>query len=534
MKFNWLIAVLLLLFALSMRAEFEWVFLPIQYDNGAQISAARNFVNGKGFVECAVKVQDVSTVVCEKQTWWAIGAPVMLAAVYRLTGDFLIAEFLLRVFGIAMLLWSVGLIYRFLATEISPIAFYFFCIFYAFLFPQFGLTFTSDVLSLAFFIAACGASFYLVFRQNKIIQTVLLAALIGFLLFVTGFSRYAYYSVIPIVPFSLLLASFVKDASRLRIAAAAVLASVIGFFLLLETVLPGHLTAGSHFKNRPGGFFVENLLLFDQFIFKSFLCWDLFAGFVENFGGVVPFLTNAAIWIFSVVLLFPFLQGCVKSFGRLRFENELKPTDYLKLLTLVALLSSILFLALLSVRIPKMFAEDTWTFVSSTRYFLPFIVLFQINIFNYVSSLKRFKQSSLKLLIACYLIFVFALNVGLWTVFRYKTYVVDASRSTHSYRVRTQTQVNAIIDSIEQTEQKPVVLVAHYGTEPLSENRKYLSGLDFYMYTNQIRAAQPTVLLIRLPKKLKQMETDFLNQHNGRKILELPDSDLYRTDILPE
>ncbi len=181
-----------------------------------------------------------------------------------------------------------------------------------------------------------------------------------------------------------------------------------------------------------------------------------------------------------------------------------------------------------------MFEEDTWTFVSSTRYFLPFIVLFQINIFNYVSTLKRFKQFSFKLLIVCYLIFVFALNVGLWAVFRYKIYFADTSRSTHSYRVRTQTEVNALIDLIEQTEQKPVVLVAHYGTEPLSENRKYLSALDFYMYANQVNAAQPTVLLIRLPKKLKQMETDFLNQHSGRKILELPDSDLYRAEILPK
>lgn len=531
MKSSGLIAILLLAFALGMRAEFEWTFLPIQYDNGAQINAARNYLDGKGFVECAVKVADVSAVVCEKQTWWAIGVPVLLAAVYPLVGDFVIAEFLLRVFGIAVLLISVWLIYRKLFAEVSPLSFYFFCIFYAFLFPQYGLTFTSDVLSLAFFLAAGATSFYIIFAQTKILPTILLAALCGFFLFFTGFSRYAYYSVIPVVPFALLLVSFVREPKRLLIAIAAMCASVAGFFLLLNAILPGHLTAANHFKGRPNGFFPEHLLLFDPFVFKSFLCWDLFAGFVENFGGTTAFLVNAAIWIVSAVLLAPFLLGCIRSLRRVWSEREFAPTDYLKLLALVALLSATVFLSLMSLRVAKMYSEDTWTYVSSTRYFLPFIVLFQINVFNYVFSLKSFNKLSLKLVLACFVAFMFALNLGLYVVFRYKAYASQTSRSTHFYRVNTQNQVNDIIEQIRARERKPVALVAHYGTEPLEESIAYLSAIDFYLYADQIKAAQPTVLLIRLPKKLKKIETDFIAEHSGQKILELPDSDLYRTEI---
>lgn len=531
MKSRWLIAILLLLFALGMRAEFEWTFLPIQYDNGAQIAAARSFLDGKGFVECAVKAADVSQTVCEKQTWWAIGVPVLLAAVKPFVKDFVVAEFLLRVFAIAVLLVSVGLIYRLLAPEVSGLPLYFFLLFYAFLFPQYGLTFTSDVLALAFFIAASCCSFYLIFAAPKLSQTVALAALCGFFLFITGFSRYAYYSVIPIVPFAMLLVSFFRDSGRLRIAIAAMLASAAGFFLLLETVLPGHLTAGNHFKDRPSGFFPEHLLLFDPFVFKAFLCWDLFAGFVANFGGAISFLLAAAIWLVSAVLLAPFVASSLRSFSGLWFEKELKPTDYLKILTVVALASSTLFLTLMSLRVAKMYEEDTWTFVSSTRYFLPFIVLFQINLFNYAWSLRRFRKFSLKLVIACFLIFMFAVNVGLWAVFRFKAYAGNASRSTHEFRVSTQNEINQLADSIGEQERKPVVLVAHYGTEPLYEKRKYLSAIDFYMYADKIKASQPTILLIRLPKKLKQMETEFLEKHYGQKILELPDSDLYRTEI---
>jgi hypothetical protein len=526
--------ILLLLFAFALRAEYEATFFPYQFDNGAQLSAARALANHQGLKECAVKAQDISQVVCEEQTWWAIGVPVLLAHAYRITGDFLRAEFLLRCFGLLVLFVSIFFIYRLLIEEVSIISFYLFCLFYALLFPLYlGLTFTSDILALSFFMAACCCSFYLVFAKQKLLSLISLSFVCGFLLFLAGFMRYAYYTVIPIVPFTMFLVSLLKRRKKRLMPSIVVMClSALLFFAVTQIIYPGHFAANSYFRGKANGFFPENLLSLDPFIFKSFVCWDLFAPRIENLGRATSFLANLVIWIISLVLLYPLVASSYRDFRELS-EEELRPTTYLKLLTWVSLLSIILILSYLTIKSPKMYDEDTWTYVATTRYFLPFIVLFQINIFNYVSSLKRLKPASLKSLLAVFLGTAFLLQLTIWVALRYKAYIKQNSTTAFSYRIETQEQVNQLVDSLAQTEKKPVVLVGHYGTEPLNERTSYLSAIEFYMNADRIKALKPTILLIRLPKKLKQLEKDFMASHNGQKLFEFQDSDLYRTDVNP-
>jgi hypothetical protein len=524
--------ILLLLFAFALRAEYEATFFPYQFDNGAQLSAARALANHRGLKECAVKAQDISQVVCEEQTWWAIGVPVLLAHAYRVTGDFLRGEFLLRCFGLLVFFVSILFIYRLLIEEVSIISFYLFSLFYALLFPLYlGLTFTSDILALSFFMAACCCSFYLIFAKQKLLSLIWLSFLCGFLLFLAGFMRYAYYTIIPVVPFAMFLVSLLKRRRKSLIPSIVVMClSVLLFFALTQLIYPGHFAANSYFKGKTNGFFPENLLSFDPFIFKSFVCWDLLVPRIESLGRAIYISANLVIWIISLILLYPLAASSYRDF-RESSEEELRPTTYLKLLTWVSLCSIVLVLSYLTVKSPRMYEEDTWTYVATTRYFLPFIVLFQINIFNYVSSLKRLKPVSLKSLLAVFLGAAFLLQLAIWVGLRYKAYIKQNSTTAFSYRLETQEQVNQLIDSLARTEKKPVVLVGHYGTEPLSERTSYLSAIEFYMNADRIRASKPTILLLRLPKKLKQLERDFMASHAGQKILEFPDSDLYRTDI---
>lgn len=525
------VSILLLLFAFTLRVEYEATFFPYQFDNGAQINAARNYANHQGLKECAVKAQDISRVVCEEQTWWAIGVPVLLSYAYRVTGDFLQAEFLLRCFALLVFFASIFFIYNLLLEEVSIGSFYLFCLFYAFMFTLYqGLTFTSDVLALAFFMAACCCSFYLIFTKQKLLPRILLGLLCGFLLFLTGFMRYAYYTSIPIVPFSVLVVSLLKRRKNLIVPVAAMCLSVLFFFALTQIVYPGHFAANSYFREKTNGFFPGNLLSFDPFIFKSFVSWDLVVSRIENLGRAPYLLANLAVWTISLLLLYPLAASSYRDFRGLPVE-EFRPTAYLKLLTWVSFFSIVLVLSHLSIRSPKMYAEDPWTYVTTTRYFLPFIVLFQINVFNYVASLKRLRPVSLKSLLAVFLCVAFLLQLAFWVALRYKTYIKHSSTTAFSYKMETQEKVNQIIDSLSQTENRPVVIVGHYGTEPLSGRTSYLFANDFYMYADQIRASEPTILLLRLPKTLKQIEKDFIAAHGGQKLLEFQDTDLYRTDI---
>jgi hypothetical protein len=529
-----IVPILLLLLAFALRVEYDVTFFPYQFDNGAQINAARNYANHQGLKECAVRVQDISQVVCEEQTWWAIGVPVLLSYVHRITGDFLAAEFLLRSFAVFVFFVSIFFIYNLLMEEVSVLSFYLFCLFYAFMLTLYqGLTLTSDILSLAFFMAACCCSFYLVFTKQKLLTVLLLSFLSGFLLFLTGFMRYAYYPIIPIVPFTLFLVSLLKGQKRLISPVVLMCLTVLLFFALTQMIYPGHFAANSYFREKTNGFFPENLLSFDPFIFKSFVPWDLFAYRVADSGRAISVVVNLGVWLISLALLYPLAASSYRDFRNLSKE-ELKPTTYLRLLTWVSLLSIVLFLSYLTIKSPKMYEEDTWTYVATTRYFLPFIVLFQINIFNYVASLRKLKAASLKSLFVVFIGAAFLLQLAIWTAFRYKAYIKQNSTTAFAYRMETQEKVNQLIDSLSQTEKKPVVLVGHYGTEPLNGRTSYLSAIEFYMYTREIKASQPTILLIRLPKRLKRLEMDFMASHNGQKLLEFQDSVLYRTDVNPQ
>ncbi|MGB7924310.1 MAG: hypothetical protein WCF57_13790 [Pyrinomonadaceae bacterium] len=526
-------SILLLLFAFALRVEYEYTFFPYQFDNGAQINAARSYANHQGLKECAVKSQDISRVVCEEQTWWAIGVPVLLSYADKITGDLLQAEFLLRCFGLLVLFVSIFFIYKLLLEEVSVLSFYLFCIFYAFQFTLYqGLTFTSDLLALAFFMAACCCSFYLIFTRQKLLTRLLLGLLCGFLLFLTGFMRYAYYTSIPIVPFSMLLVSLLKRRRSLLAPIVMICLAVLLFFALTQLIYPGHFAANTYFREKTNGFFPENLLSFDPFIFKSFVSWDLFVSRAENLGRAAFLLVNLVVWIISLVLLYPLAASSYRDFRRLSTE-ELRPTAYLKILTWGSLFSIVLVLSHLSVRSPKMYEEDPWTYVATTRYFLPFIVLFQINIFNYVASLKRLRPFSLKTVVALFLCAAFLLQLTIWVALRYKAYIKHNSTSAFAYRVETQEKVNRLVDSLSRTENRPVVLVGHYGTEPLDGRTSYLFANDFYMNADRVKASEPTILLLRLPKKLKQLEKDFIASHDGQKLLEFQDTDLYRTDVKP-
>lgn len=525
------VPILFLLFAFALRAEYEATFFPYLFDSGAQLNAARALANHRGLKECAVRAQDISQVVCEEQTWWAIGVPVLLSHVYRITGDFLRAEFLLRCFGLLVFFVSIFFIYRLLIEEVSIISYYLFCLFYALLFPLYlGLTFTSDALALSFFMAACCCSFYLIFAKQKLWTLISLSFLCGFLLFLAGFMRYAYYTNILAVPCAMFLVSLLKRRRSLIPLVVVMCLSALLFFALTQMIYPGHFAANSYFREKANGFFPEHLLSFDPFIFKSFVCWDLLVPRIENLGEPVSISANLVVWIISLILLYPLAASSYRDLRKLS-EEELRPTAYLKLLTLVSLLSIVTVLSYLSIKSPKMYEEDTWTYVATTRYFLPFIVLFQINIFNYVSSLKRLKPVSLKSVLAVFLGVAFLLQLAIWVALRYKAYVKQNSTTAFSYKLETQEKVNQLIDSLSQAEKKPVVLVGHYGTEPLNERTAYLPAIEFYMNADRIKASKPTILLIRLPKKLKQLEKDFIASHDGQKLCEFRDSDLYRTIV---
>lgn len=530
-KFLSISAILFLFLALFWRIEYEYTFFPNHVDSTAQINAAQNYKNGDGLTECQVRTADVSRVVCEEQTWWAIGVPVLLALAANFTDNFLQAEFLLRCVGLMLFFTAVFLIYNFLPEKVALVSFCLFCVFYAFQYPQYGFSFTSDILALTFFLLAAACSFYIVFSVDNFFATILLAVLCAFFLYLTGFVRYAYYPVIPIVPLTVLLAAFLKDRRRLLTAAATVGVAIVLFFALNEMIFPGHFAANAYVKQNAGGFYPESLLLFDPFVFKAFFPWDLFVSRVAEFSNFAALAASLIIGVITFALLAPIFVGSFWDFRRYS-KIEFSPIVYLRLLTLTTLCLNVGALVYLTVKTAKMFEGDMWMFVASTRYFLPSIVLIQINIFYYIASLTG-KSNWLKKLIAAFVFFAFLTHLAIFAAFRYKVYVKKDSNSTFVARLEAQKLVDAEMNKIAEDEKKPVVLVAHWGTEPIGREN-YLSSLDFYIFNDEINASQPTVLLLRLPKNLKTIEKNFLNSHNGQKLFEVDGFDLYRTDVLPK
>ena len=181
--------------ALLARMYFEITYVDFNMDKARQLFIAQCLSEGDGISYCTADLSDLSRTTCNRVNLWAIGYPVLIAALNALVGDFVLSSLVLDVLGLCILFLGFCTLFRLLGLSGKP--FILFMIFTAFTFTPYYYTGSTDFLSAALFLYAAALALD---RLTSERSTPLSFIFMGLLAFAAAFLRYAYYPFLGIIP----------------------------------------------------------------------------------------------------------------------------------------------------------------------------------------------------------------------------------------------------------------------------------------------------------------------------------------------
>ncbi len=260
-------------------------------------------------------------------------------------------------------------------------------IIYLFLFLSNGLLISggvSDVLSITSFLIAFYYSLIYI-KGNKIINLYILS----FVLWISFFSRFAYYPLVFIFPAALFVYNFliIKNREYKPIFISTLLLSIgIALQNLYIRFHSQHLTYFHIYEEKESQIYFENLLQQDYFFLQPF--FPNLANVFKNL--LIPTtLSIVLIWVISIFFICSIIFLAYKKY-------KLPTTDTLyKFVCWVALITisfNVGMLILLSLRYaPQSWLNNGvgWTYVQETRYYMPSIFLIFIVLVLLLEENKR-------------------------------------------------------------------------------------------------------------------------------------------------
>lgn len=480
-----------------------------------------------------------------------IGYPILLEVLYRVFHDYVRADFALLCLSLLLYFGAAHVIFRALRSEVGISPYLLFLVFSAFSFVPFHLLYTVDLLSLALFVAACAASVEL-FRRNGT-SRILCGALVGIWLFGCAAARYAYYPLLPLIPFTVLIIAWLRK-DRTAAVSAMLSCVLIGLLFLLVAVLsPSHFSLWSGVAAKKV-FNWDRLLLIDPFPLKAFFFTEPFQGKLSGYGDSAGRTVWAMMLFFSLCIVAIIFYFTWRTFAKL-IKRKSSPEaqdvsiigSYLLLLTTFAILCNISYLAYLSVTVPQETQTNPypWTFLAEYRYFAPSIFLIQVVFFILPFKVNYYKYNFLRRC-ATALIGLSIIYAGAYWTFsvycRAMNIGIAAFAFNNDYHER-----RIVVDAIKsaRAEGKPVAYAVEYGDVPYKN--KWVFWANHYGYEalaganrvgnyekmiqEQLGSSVAMTLLVEVSKRPSEEESVFLKKYKARKVVELSNSILYRIDV---
>lgn len=537
MRRGFVIAFFIFLF-FALRVEHGTLFYDLGRDKRYQMTAAANLASGHGITHCITYAEDISKVSCQELTWWAAGYPVVIAGLYRITGDLITSDFLLIVLGLAMFLFAS---FRFLSlwreTDADSWISGAFFAFISFSFAPFNYLPSTDLVALGLLlISLIEASLAC---RNRSVWGFVFA---GSAAFGAAFFKFSYYPFLATVPLGLVIIAFARRRSDSTIAnIAAFLTPVLIGFLLIGITFPNHLLP-------PGGGLIqgwhfENLLYQDPFATKSLFFFDFLIRRADGLGSLGTIIL-AIVHTFSITILITITYASVRhvlgGFG----DDSSRGRTLFAVLGLVTGAISISYLSWLSIRLPlyhhPIYAP--WTFVQETRYYAPAMVLLVFATFVIPLWLPRtrttLRSASIALIIA-----ISGYAVAYWTGKNIDYFYNGRIEGSFAGGHKDDADLAEFLRNESSFDRTATVLgfVSHasaYGYPTLltkTEPGTYpFPWFDWYPGSSEINTSQPRTLLIKTDKQATPDELKIIAEYNGNVLKEFQTFDVYRLEIQPK
>ena len=352
-----------------------------------QIIGARSWLAGYGLSRVYATPEDLATAIVEPVIGWPPGMSLLFAGALRLSNDPFRAKVLIHVSAAVIFFISWWLILRSLRGAIHWVAGAAIFLWWAFVSSPLRLLNTGDAISLAMLTAAIAAAMA-VFRARGRSGYVAMAIVSGVSVGVAGACRYAYWSLLPVIPICLALLGwrlgrrFVR-AGLIQLTVAGALVAGAAAYSYRST---GHLTYLSHrYADFELGFYPHQLHQMNPFPAGA-IGWD--EELAESYGRVSSRLGGASGWGQWTVPWLWLLSTCIlwvcvaQGWRRLRSSAVTLTIDGSRGAEMFALTTTGLSLAITVVMLLYMTARyppdsvgpgapKDWVFGQEFRYYAP-------------------------------------------------------------------------------------------------------------------------------------------------------------------
>jgi hypothetical protein len=537
--------ILLFFIVFLFRAEHELYFPQIDSDYSVQIEAAKNFTEGKGFVNCETKTKDLSQTISIPLQFWPVSFPMLLVGSWHLFHNWIAAAVFWQLLSLALLLGSGLGILRCLGVSIQIRAL--FLLFFGLIPSPFYYWGATDMLTAALFMSCV---WIILKQEHRQLFSWTSFFWLGLLSGLCAILRFAYLPNQVILPLLFLTLGILRKNKRMY--AGALITGGVSFILTFlffhtykidssrtsftQTIMHGHLLW-------------ENLKWFDQFPLKAFFYTiPIEYRLPSGHPGFIR-LARIGLWlgaIFIIVLFVRKFLGSDKAQGYYNSKDQKERalfTFFAFFIIMTAVVVSVLILESLSTGteiadfVPPWMPKQ-WTFVMATRYFAIPVLSIQLMLFILLS---RINTSDSKIVrVSAYTLLTCSLSYSiLFDCYTELQLHRSGGNGGGSLWVNEKENLEVLkeINRCSTQENKPVV----YSNFELTGR-----GIPLMLFSNGIicmeyktilqgnfKSTKPIILLIKIHSKDKRPaeEENFVATYNPRLILSAKNSSLYRLDL---
>lgn len=521
MKKSKTILIVIIIISLALKMWNEVVYDDMDIDKLTQIATAKNLVSGNGFTVGGFGSGDFTLMNKHFSVKYAPAYSLFIIPFYLITGNFHMAAVMMDMFFVLLL--YLALIKLFICLDIPYKKQ---MIFFAFLgisfTPMYHLT-SSDLISLAIFQWA--VYFSICFLKIKTKQ-IGLGILSGFLLFLTGASRYSYYPMIFALPFSVFIIGTIKRDRVIKLFSVFSGGSAF-FFLLLQSIILKLLSGSAVRDLDETGFFLRNMLSMDLFPFKSLVFYE---GLDKILFNIHPFMEPAFIItaaFFSAWIVFEILRFIIRK----TMQDSLRKEYFVTGITV--LMVNVFFLAFLSLTHKgQEWKVPPWTFVEETRYYSQSMLFIAIAFLTFI--LYEQYQNKISKIIYKFIIFIILLYAGAYWINNIVK-VSFAKEQEYTFRGMYEEELKLCeMVSSNMTKDEPVVFLSpnydlSYFVFAMTDIQAVNWNYNAVLNDTLIKSNGPVNLLIAAPHGTSDLKN--LEKYTPEKIGELKTYDLYKTEI---
>ncbi|MGP8215158.1 MAG: hypothetical protein ACLQQ4_06310 [Bacteroidia bacterium] len=517
--------------ALGLRVKYEIASPNINSDYYMQAAETENFIDGHGFTNSIINLNNISEAQYINHYHEAIGLSIILVPLYYLTGNLINSLVLVQVISIVLLLLVLIRIFKIL--ELSKLAISLFLLFTAYsLFYEFS--FTTDKLSAALFLWGIVLTMEICKEENRNGRRNLLA---GFLLFLAASLRYAYIPDIIIIPAFFVFFAFIKKDRKIFFTGMEILAyaAIPTFTLFSIYKTPHELNFADNLIHFHFADLLGSLKLFSPFLSRAFFN-PYYIYFRIPMNHIFKFFMLSEYLISAVILFYLGWYFLIKRNLLAGLKNK-NPMDVFIVLSCISFPVIVTFLLL------ETLSVDTEV-AGQTRYFNVLIFMMLILFFAIMDDV--FKKSSKTKTAQIFIVILFVssmlFSIGTkltsdknnyeWNGKQYK--FLRAQQESIYYWNALGYKWNKILTLDAEHNPGVNIVIAGY-------DNNYVNGPPGYaratcvthkfdsIIDGKFRHSEPVIIYTLMPDSINESERKFISVYKATEVLKCQEGIVYRT-----